>query len=614
MEPGAASQRLGYVRASKLGVISGYVQLDDKGLIPKAVLPAKVEPGYNVCIGMTNTAVPGVANLYQITNYHSYSEYAVRCDVGQVTISQDMITYIPLNRHGNAGFYVNDEFFTVIVGEGGPLQPKIISPVNQGKDVGSSVILTSSTFSSSNQLDSHFASQWQISLDPDFTSIYFDSYYDTTNKTSVTVTDLKPSKVYYSRVRYKGIEEGVSPWSATVMFNTAQRFIATNEQAKLADWNAKDSDYFGSAVAISGDGNTVIVGAPQNDLYAVQAGQCFVFTRSGVTWTLQARLHAQDFKAGDFFGASVAISRDGDVVMVGASGKGLVRGSVYIFRRIGVIWNQSAKILAEDGYVGDYFGSSISMAYDGSCVVIGSMYQNNKCGAAYVYNRMGNLWSQLAKLESDQTVQGDFFGSSVAIASGGKVILVGAMASGTVADRAGAVYAFTRTGTAWALETVLKGTRLAPGDMFGYSLSLSATGSVAVIGAYSADSQSHQDAGMVYVYLRDATLKRWSEHMVLLPNDSADFDYFGSCVFMSPDASTFIVGAFNKDKGKGCAYIYGKKDVDWLQINRLQSVETKAVDFFGFSVGLCEDGSTAVVGSYRVDAAEIDTGAAYIFG
>lgn len=609
----SAASRLGYVRASLLGQPGGYAKLNENAKLKVDVIPEGVFAGHNVCIGMVSTAIPGVPNLYQITNYHSYQEYTVRCDVGQVSISQDIITYTPLNKDGNAGFYVNDEFYMVIVGDGGPMEPSITSPVNNGKDVGSSVILTSSAFKSTNQLDSHFASQWQVSLDPNFSTIYYDSYYDSNNKTSILVPDLKPNKKFYARVRYKGIEGAISPWSQIVLFNTALRFLATNEQAKLIDWNGKDSDYFGSAVAISGDGNTIIVGSPQKDEKGVQTGMCFVFVRSGVVWTLQARLYAQEPREGDFLGASVAISRDGDIAMVGASGKGLVQGSVFIFRRIGVIWNQSARITASDGIVGDYFGASISIAYDASCVIIGAMYQDGKKGAAYVFNRVNNLWTELAKLSAEDPTGEDFFGCSVGLASGGKVAIVGAHSAIVNGQKTGAVHTYIRNGLRWLHTSKITATGLSDGDMFGYSVSLSATGTVAVVGAFAADGKAGRDTGRVYVFTKNVVTNGWVQQALIVPNDSEEFDYFGCSVSMSADATAFLVGAFNKSLGKGATYIYAKKDIDWLQIHKLQSADIQLADFFGFGVDLNEDGSLAAVGSYRTDSTQVDTGATYVF-
>ena len=604
-----AEENLKYVRRSKLGTPGGYVKLNSEGLIPKEVLPTGVQFGNTVCIGPTNKAKPGVANFYKITNYHSYTPYILTCEVGEVSISGDTITYIAPDRDSNAGFTINGEFFPIVVGKGGAVTPSVITPINDGRDVGGTVILNSTFYESTNQLDTHLESQWQVSLDPEFKTVFFDSGFVSTNRDQVQVSDLKTGQVYYVRVRYKGIEGSISPWSEVISFNTARTFLAGVEHAKLIDWHALDSDYFGASVAMSSDGNTVIVGAPQNDDFADQSGKAFVFTRSGNNWALQARLHAQDPKRIDFFGASVALSRDGDLAMIGASGKGTIRGAVYIFTRVGVIWNQAAKVLASDGRVGDYFGSYISISHDASAVVIGSMYQDNKKGAAYIFNRIGNEWQQVAKLSDPSLEEGDFFGSSVGISSDGKLAIVGA--SDTKAG--GAAYVFTRAGTLWRLETILKSDTPQPADKFGSCVSLSVNGNTALVGAHGASSK-FVNSGDVFVFTRNPTNKSWSLHARIRPNDASSFDYFGYSCKLSGDGLSFVSGSFNKDRASGAIYMFSKKDKDWLQVNKMTSADNSDGDFFGCSVGINETGTLVVAGSYRSDSSHADTGAAYIFG
>ena len=604
-----AEQNLKYVRGSKLGIPGGFVRLGSDGLIPKEVLPIGVVPGNSVCIGPTNKAKPGVANFYKITNYHSYTTYTVSCTVGEVSISGDTITYIAPDRDSNAGFTINDEFFPIVVGKGGAVTPEIITPINDGRDVGGTVIFKSTYFESTNQIDTHLESQWQVSLDPTFKSVFFDSGFLPNSKDQIQVSSLKPGQVYYVRVRYKGIEGSISPWSEAIAFNTARTFLAGVEVAKLTDWHALDSDYFGASVAMSSDGNTVIVGAPQNDDYAEQSGKAFVFTRSGNNWSLQARLHAQDPKRIDFFGASVALSRDGSLAMIGASGKGVIRGAVYIFTRVGVIWNQSAKILAKDGKIGDYFGSYISIAYDAASVIVGSMYQDDKKGAAYVFNRVGNEWQEVAKLSDKSLEPGDFFGASVGISSDGKLAIVGASDT----KDGGAVYVFTRAGTLWRLETILKSDTPQPTDKFGSCVSLSLNGNTALVGVHGS-STNFVSTGEVFIYTRNPTNKTWALHSRIKPNDVSSFDYFGFSCKISDDGLSFISGSFNKNRAAGVIYMFSKKEKEWLQVNKMTSADNRDGDFFGCSVGINEDGTLVIAGSYRSDSSQADTGAAYIFG
>ena len=106
--------------------------------------------------------------------------------------------------------------------------------------------------------------------------------------------------------------------------------FALTENAKLTASDAAAGDAFGFSVAVSGD--TAVIGAIFDDDAGSFSGSAYVFTRSGTTWTEQAKLTASDGAWGDLFGNSVAIS--GDTLLVGAYGDddlGDGSGSAYVF-------------------------------------------------------------------------------------------------------------------------------------------------------------------------------------------------------------------------------------------------------------------------------------------
>jgi hypothetical protein len=115
-------------------------------------------------------------------------------------------------------------------------------------------------------------------------------------------------------------------------------------QAQLTGYYGAAADCFGDAVSI--DGDTAVIGAPYDDLGAAEdAGSAFVFIRSGTVWSQQALLVAADGHRLDHFG--IAVSIDGDTILVGASGD--VAGSVYVFTRTGTVWSQQAKLVTASG-------------------------------------------------------------------------------------------------------------------------------------------------------------------------------------------------------------------------------------------------------------------------
>jgi len=199
------------------------------------------------------------------------------------------------------------------------------------------------------------------------------------------------------------------------------------QQQKLTASDGAASDSFGMSVAISGD--TVVVGAYYNTISPnTMQGSAYVFVRSGGTWAQQAKLVASDGAAGDFFGRAVAVSEDTAIVGAIGSDIGVVeeQGSAYVFVRSGVTWTQQAKLVASDGVDIDWFGFSVDIS--GDTAVVGALYcdidTNLDQGSAYVFIRSGTTWTQQAKLMASDGAADDLFGRSIAIS--GDTILVGA--------------------------------------------------------------------------------------------------------------------------------------------------------------------------------------------
>lgn len=88
--------------------------------------------------------------------------------------------------------------------------------------------------------------------------------------------------------------------------------VWTQEAVLLANDGAV-ADKFGQSVAISGD--TIVVGAFQDDTGFADGGSAYVFVRSGTTWTFQQKLTPALMAANDEFGNAVGIT--GNSIVVG---------------------------------------------------------------------------------------------------------------------------------------------------------------------------------------------------------------------------------------------------------------------------------------------------------
>ena len=277
------------------------------------------------------------------------------------------------------------------------------------------------------------------------------------------------------------------------------------ELQKLTASDGATYDNFGYSVSLSSDGSTALIGARYDDDKGTYSGSAYVFTRSGSTWTEQAKLVASDGAASDFFGYSVSLSSDGNTALIGAyydDDKGSNSGSAYIFTRSGSTWTEQAKLTASDGAASDWFGCSVSLSSDGSTALVGATGDDDKgtySGSAYVFTRSGSVWSQQAKLVASDGVASDFFGESVALSSDGSTALVGADGDGDKGSDSGSAYVFTRSGSTWTEQAKLLASDGAAGDYFGYSVSLSSDGSTALVGA-NGDDDKGSDSGSAYLF------------------------------------------------------------------------------------------------------------------
>jgi hypothetical protein len=282
-----------------------------------------------------------------------------------------------------------------------------------------------------------------------------------------------------------------------------------------------------------------------------------VFTRTGTTWTQQAKLLASDAAAGDQFGFMVAIS--GDTALVGANwddDNGDKSGSVYVFTRTGTPWTQQQKLLASDGQAGDRF----SLCFlDGDTALIGAFYDDDNgvdSGSAYIFTRSGTTFTQQAKLLPSDGAADDNFGFSAFL--DGDTAIIGAWQDDDMGSNSGSAYVFTRSGTTWTQQAKLLASDGAAGDNFGgYGLGFS--GDIALIGALGDDDMG-SNSGSAYVFTRTGTT--WTQTQKMIALDGQAGDNFGYYTFLSGD--TALIGAPNDDDNgvnSGSAYMFTKTSV-----------------------------------------------------
>jgi hypothetical protein len=395
--------------------------------------------------------------------------------------------------------------------------------------------------------------------------------------------------------------------------------------------NTHMGDHFGNGgtleghgVALSGDGNTLAVGAPyessnakgingnQNDTSLYSAGAVYVFVRRNNTWAQQAYIKASNPGQSDKFGFVVSLSQDGNTLAVSAPGEAS----------------------AAKGINGDQNDNSIPEA-----------------GAAYIFTRSGTTWSQQAYVKAsntgepgvgDQFADGDRFGFSIGLSGDGNTLAVGAIvedsgAKGINGDQndnsqpnSGAVYVFTRTGTSWSQQAYIKASNTDAADLFGYSVGLSADGNTLAASAYDEDSSAREingvqdkgrrGTGAIFVFTR--TGGKWTQQAYLKASNAETGDSLGYSIAISQDGNTIAGGAGDEDclmpgvfpgathvcqddqpedNSSGAVYIFVRNGTMWSQEAFIKSSNPDKEDWFGSRLTLSGDGNTLAVGAQVED-------------
>jgi uncharacterized protein (TIGR03437 family) len=393
--------------------------------------------------------------------------------------------------------------------------------------------------------------------------------------------------------------------------STRAQFV---QQGKLVGTGAAGSADQGISVALSGDGNTAIVGGRFDNGFT---GAAWVFTRSGGAWTQQGSKlvgagavgpgAAAGAAASAEQGYSVALSSDGNTAMVGGWADNDTVGAAWMFTRSGNVWTQQGSKLVGTGFVGSPSqGVSVALSADGNTAIMGGHNDNGGTGAAWVFTRSGGVWSQQgAKLVGMGFVGTPSQGFSVALSADGNTALVGGDSDNGVV---GAVWVFTRSGGVWTQQgRKLVGTGATGVAAQGYRVALSADGNTVLVGG----PPDNNAVGAAWVFTRSGGV--WSQQGAKLVGTGvvAGFPpYQGICVALSGDGNTAILCGAGSTPTLG--WVFTRSGGAWTQQSKLPLAE--GVTVFGISVALSADGSTAIMGGGDGDPHDNnDVGGAVVF-
>ncbi len=375
---------------------------------------------------------------------------------------------------------------------------------------------------------------------------------------------------------------------------------------------------FGESVAVSSDGSTALVGAPKDN---GSAGAVWVFTNSGGVWSQQGSKLIGDCQGnGDLcanqgtgesdpgkFGASVALSADGNTALIGGSQDNGGVGGAWVFTRAGGAWSPQGPELVGDCSTGcanqgtgesgaGEFGASVALSNDGNTALIGAPQDSSAAGSVWVLTRSAGAWTEAQKLGAGDETGGTHvggtsqFGYSVALSGDGSTALIGGPQDApTSHDPAGAAWVYTSSGGSFSEQTKLVPAANTFAEQ-GIAVALSSDGKTALVGG----PDDYEGVGAAFVYTSSGG--SWSEQAELDAPDAGPYASQGWSVALSSDGKTALVGGPGDNSSLGAAWVFTSSGGRWGEQSKLVASDATGYASEGWAVALSGDASAALLG------------------
>ncbi|MGH8278312.1 MAG: hypothetical protein ACRETQ_01925 [Gammaproteobacteria bacterium] len=381
-------------------------------------------------------------------------------------------------------------------------------------------------------------------------------------------------------------------------------------------------DAFGVTVAISSDGTEAWISAPGVAADGIaDLGEVYLYTSDNGVWAQQPTLALLNPGLDSLadFGGALAISTDDSTLAVAAP----LAMKVYVYSKANGVWPTTPTAVLNDpdtsdgGTYGDGFGQALAISGNGNILLVGAPFVNPGqiigVGAAYIFQQQNGLWSSTptATINSPRDVALEEFGTSVAVSENASVAIVGPSASAGSGGAFG--YMYTESNGAW--NATPASTLKAPWTGIagvGSGAALSAAGTTALFGAWSVGNPSgpaNNFQGIFYLYNSSGTT--WpAAPAVSFQTTSPQSQQFGSTVALSADGTVAVNGNPNQTldglTGLGAVYIYTQSNGAWMVTPATTLLDPAASgysqsnyfeDAFGNSVALSSDGAVILIGA-----------------
>jgi len=371
---------------------------------------------------------------------------------------------------------------------------------------------------------------------------------------------------------------------------TPTQFPNVQQGNKLVGTGGAGFTRQGKSLALSADGNTAVVGGYLDN---GSRGAAWVFTRSGNAWTQEGeKLTANDAAGLASFAWSVAISADGNTAILGGPTDNFNAGAAWVFTRNGTTWTQQGGKLVGSGAIGiGQQGTGVAISADGNTAIVGGNYDNGATGAAWVFVRNGNTWTQ----EGSKLVGTGFVGASqqgwnVSLSADANTAMIGGFSDN---GGVGAAWIFTRSGSTWTQQ----GNKLVGNDgvgvsQQGWSVALSADGNTAMFGGY--EDNSGEGAGWIFTRSGNSWTQQGNK---LVGMGAVGAARQGIDVSISADGNTAIMSGHIDNNQIGALWVFTRRGSTWAQQgSKLVGTGTAGIVWQGYDIALSADGSDAITG------------------
>lgn len=567
--------------------------------VPMLVGPLEVEYGQEV--------------VYVISNYDSFVSYMVTAVGGLAIRAGEEIRFTAGLVAQTATLVINGRTYPVSIVPPKPARPTIVIPDETAWAHRDFDLVVGSAFSSA-VTDSHASTDWQLAFDANFTLLTKQLTASTTQLTTWNLTDMEELTTYYLRHRHRGQLGGVSAWSPTVSFTTKSARYPQVEVQKLLPSDGAINDRFGYHGVISTDGRYIAIQAWYGDGTIIDAGAVYVYFFDGVKWVQQAKLTKTEGAANDFYGSRCAINADGSTLVVGAYGYDQPvnnAGEVYVYVRSGTTWSLQTRLAPSPAINGGSYGASVAISPDGNTMAIQAISNTTGVHDIDIFTRSGTTWSLQQKVRPAETVTGDVFGGEIAFFNNGNKFVASSHMRTANQTYEGVLYVFARTGGVWSQEARITADSPVAGDQMGRGLAVSADGSTIAAGSLQADLNS-TDTGAIWIFVHNGTT--WVQQQKIVPKDLANLKA-GQRLSLSPDGNTLVVGLPTDNlqgTDTGSVYIYRRNAGVWTLFQTLVNNPELNSTLFGYEARIAGNNRIVALAVHAIVQGSL-SGAAYTY-